>query len=192
MMPGWGPDIVIGPFSAHMLQHVAVMNVAMPLLAFSLSVRGPSHLWRSWPLATFCQLALLWGWHSPPTFALAMSKPVVMAAMHVSLALAALWFWAAIASIPATGRWRAIFALLITGKLFCLLGALLVFSPRHLFPSILAAHAGHAGPTGTMLGDQQLAGLIMLTACPLTYVLAGIVISARWFLSLERQAAADG
>lgn len=182
----------IGPLSAHMLQHVAVMNVAVPILVFGLALRGPDHLWRSWPLATSCQLFLLWGWHNPPALALAMASPAAMAAMHISLALAALWFWAAIASTPASGQWRAIFALLVTGKLFCLLGALLVFAPRHLFPSMVTAHAGHAGPSAAMLGDQQLAGLIMLTACPLTYVLAGIVISARWFLSLERRAAADG
>lgn len=182
----------IGPLSAHMLQHVAVMNVVVPLLVFGLALRGPVQLWRSWPLATLCQLCLLWGWHSPPALALAMSSPAAMAAMHVSLALAALWFWAAIASTPAAGRWRAIFALLVTGKLFCLLGALLVFSPRYLFGPVVTAHTGHAGPATTMLGDQQLAGLIMLTACPLTYVLFGIVISARWFLSLEREAAADG
>lgn len=191
MMLG-GLDVDIGPLSAHMLSHVAVMNVAVPILVFGLALRGPVRLWRTWPLATLCQLCLLWGWHSPPALALAMSSLPAMAAMHISLALSALWFWAAIASTPASGRWRAIFALLVTGKLFCLLGALLVFAPRYLFPEMAAAHAGHAGSAATTLGDQQLAGLIMLTACPLTYVLFGIVISARWFFSLEREAAADG
>jgi putative membrane protein len=44
-----------------------------------------------------------------------------------------------------------------------------------------------------MMADQQLAGLIMLTACPLTYVGASIVFVARWFanLSEERPGAAS-
>jgi len=36
-----------------------------------------------------------------------------------------------------------------------------------------------------MLADQQMAGLLMLVACPLTYVLAAIVIAARWTLRMD-------
>lgn len=183
----------LGPISVHMLQHVMVMNVAVPVLVFGLSLHGPAGLWRSWPLATACQLCLLWGWHTPPALELAMAAPPVMLAMHLSLGLAAFWFWAAIASTPPGRQWRSIFALLITGKLFCLLGALLAFAPRNIFAVLLAAHPSHgAGIGADGLGDQQLAGLIMLTACPLTYVLAGIVISASWFLALEREARPHG
>jgi putative membrane protein len=60
-------------------------------------------------------------------------------------------------------------------RLFCLLGAIFVFAPRPLF-----AHHG-----GVSLEDQQLAGLLMIVACPLTYVVAGTVIAARWVLALE-------
>jgi len=184
MLDTLGTNTAFGPLSLHMLQHVVVMNVLVPAAVFGLSLRGPRGLWKTWPLATAAQLALLWGWHAPPTLAFAMAQPLAMAAMHLSLALAAFWFWASIASAPPTGRWRAIFALIVTGKLFCLLGALLVFAPRQLFD--MGGHAHHQTAGG--LADQQLAGLIMLTACPLSYVLIGIVISARWFLSLEREA----
>jgi putative membrane protein len=184
MLETFGMDTAFGPLSLHMLQHVVVMNLIVPAAVFGLSLRGPSWLWKSWPLATACQLALLWIWHAPPALAFAMSQPAAMIAMHFSLALAALWFWMSIASAPPTGRWRAIFALIVTGKLFCLLGALLVFAPRQLFD--MAGHAHHMAADG--LADQQLAGLIMLTACPLSYVFIGIVISTRWFLSLEREA----
>jgi putative membrane protein len=38
---------------------------------------------------------------------------------------------------------------------------------------------GSAAPID--LADQQLAGLLMITACPLTYLLAAIVLIYRWF-----------
>lgn len=174
----------IGPLSVHMLQHIALMNVAVPALVFFVLSYRSVALAKTWPFATAAQLALLWGWHSPPALAAAMAAPWVMMFMHLSLVLAAAWFWLAIASMPAVARWRSIFALLITGKLFCLLGALLVFSPRVLF-------GAHHGPMAGALADQQMAGLIMLVACPLTYVLAGVWLTARWFLALEAQGRAD-
>jgi putative membrane protein len=66
-------------------------------------------------------------------------------------------------------RWHGILGLVVTGKLSCLLAALLVFSPRQLFTE---AHH-HVGS----LDDQQVAGLLMLTACPLSYVVAGAVMA---------------
>ena len=177
----------IGSLSIHMLQHLALMNVVVPALVFLVLPDRSLTQAKTWPFATAAQLALLWGWHSPPALAAAMASPWLMMAMHMSLAAAAAWFWLAIASTPATARWRAIFALLITGKLFCLLGALLVFSPRVLFGSM----DRHAHAAGGALADQQMAGLIMLVACPLTYVVAGVWIAARWFLALEAQGRAD-
>jgi putative membrane protein len=59
-----------------------------------------------------------------------------------------------------------VLALLLTGKLTCLLAVLLVFAPRALYP--------HAA-----LADQQFAGLLMLAACPLSYLGAALVITLR-------------
>lgn len=178
----------IGPLSSHMLQHIALMNLLVPAVVFLLVTYRSERLSRSWPFATAVQLALLWGWHAPTVLQAAMGSPFLMVLMHASLAASAAWFWLAIASMPAAGLWRSIFALLITGKLFCLLGALLVFSPRVLF----GAMSGHAHAMTSSLDDQQMAGLMMLIACPLTYVLAGVWITARWFLAIEAQGRADG
>lgn len=180
----------IGSLSVHMLQHLVIMNVIVPLLVFFVLPYRPVRIANSWAYATAAQLALLWGWHAPPVLDAAMASPLLMAAMHVSLAAVAGWFWLAIAAMPATARWRSIFALLITGKLFCLLGALLVFSPRLLFGSM--GHHAQVTATGGALADQQMAGLIMLIACPLTYVLAGVWITARWFLALEALGRVNG
>ncbi len=101
--------------------------------------------------------------------------------MQSSLLLAALLFWYSV--IFAEARWYSLLALLTTGKLFCLLGALLTFAPRPIYPQLreLYAQAGHF-PVETALSDQQLAGLLMLVACPLIYVLASVVLAARWLL----------
>ncbi len=42
----------------------------------------------------------------------------------------------------------------------------------------------------TDLGDQQLAGLLMITACPLSYVIAGVVLAAQTMADLARTAGA--
>jgi putative membrane protein len=36
-----------------------------------------------------------------------------------------------------------------------------------------------------MLADQRLAGLLMLAACPVSYVLSGIFIASWWLLDME-------
>lgn len=178
------PDAAFGPLSTHMLQHIVLMNLVAPLVAVSVRRRLPAGLARWWAAATLFQLVLFWAWHAPPALRVAMDSPAVMLAMHTSLAAAAFWFWAGIVAISGDSRWRALFALLVTGKLFCLLAVLFVFAPRYLYGTATAA--AEPAISGGGLADQQLAGLLMLVACPLSYVLAGIVIAARWLRDLER------
>ena len=45
-------------------------------------------------------------------------------------------------------------------------GALLIFAPRTLY---------HLA-----LDDQQLAGLLMITVCPLSYLVAAVVLAVQW------------
>ena len=82
------------------------------------------------------------------------------------------------------GRWRGLLALILTAKLFCLLGVLLVFAPRFLYPGLSLPHAaGHV--MAASLADQQLAGLLMLVVCPASYLAAGVVIAARWVFETD-------
>ena len=148
------------------------------------STAGPAST-RTLVAASVVQLVLLWGWHAPPALALTLHTPAAHAAMQISCLAAALWFWLAILADRSAMRWRALFALLITGKLFCLLGALLVFAPRLLYGDA-AAHGLHVAGHDAALADQHLAGLLMLAVCPLTYVLAGVVIAAQWLSDLAR------
>jgi putative membrane protein len=170
-----------GHLSAQMLLHVLLMNAAAPSLALALRGATVPAWMRLLAPATVVQVVALWGWHAPPGLDAALGSALLHAAMQASLFLCALWFWLAVFSAEA--RWRAILALLVTGKLFCLMGVLLVFAPRTLYPGLAS------GTHAATLADQQLAGLLMLAACPATYVVAGVVIAARWLARLDRAAA---
>lgn len=180
----------LGPLSRHMTTHILLMGAVAPALAHGLlQVRQRQALPLSFPAmllsATLAQLALLWGWHAPPALEFALGRPLLHLAMQAMLLAGALWFWLAVFAKQGSGRWQAMLALLVTGKLFCLLGVVLVFAPRALYaldPG--AAHGAAALAPGHALADQQLAGLLMLTACPLTYLVAGVAIAARWLTEL--------
>ncbi len=175
------------PLAGHMAVHILAMNVAAPLAVVAakslLPERAQRSAYRRIGTASVLQLAVLWGWHTPPALQFALASPGGSLAMQLSLLAAALWFWLCVVSAAGESPWRAVLALLITGKLFCLLGALLTFAPRLLYPGLAGGHAPAASiPIEAALADQHLAGLLMLVACPLTYVLAGIVIAAHWIL----------
>lgn len=178
------------PLADHMAIHLLSMNFASPLAVLAWQAYFPSFRTRRIPLAlaTILQIALLWGWHAPAALEAALAEPALHLTMQVSLFGSALWFWAAVFDATGAQRWRALFALLVTGKLFCLLGILMVFAPRALYALAAVGHAH--GAAGSALEDQQLAGLLMITACPLTFVLAGVAIAAHWLLELDTDPAA--
>jgi putative membrane protein len=102
--------------------------------------------------------------------------------MNASFLAAAVIFWVSILAERGANQWRSLVALLVTAKFFCLLGAILIFAPRALYAcdtSFLCSST-----PDDALADQQLAGLLMIAACPLTYVLAGIIVAARWLAEL--------
>lgn len=187
-----------GPFAAHMGLHIVLMNVVAPFLTLAALARFPDlpgrfASGRALVAASLAQLAALWAWHAPPALELALAAPSIHAAMQVSLFAAACLFWLAVLADRSAMRWRALAALLFTGKLFCLLGVLLVFAPRLIYPGLQPAHGHAAIPAGVALSDQQLAGLLMLVACPLSYLLAGVTIAARWLRAdADRAATARG
>ena len=181
--------VQLGPLSGHMVAHIASMNIVAPLAAVGISRHYAKHLPRApagtlWPV-TLGQMALLWASHSPPIHHAAQSLPLAQAALHVALLGSALAFWICI--VAASSQWQAMLALLVSGKLACLLGALLIFAPRLLFDGAASAHGTHAVPFGhATLADQHLAGLLMVAACPLSYVLTAIVLAAQTMTGLER------
>jgi putative membrane protein len=164
-----------GPLSEHMALHIASMNVAAPIAAALIAgLRAPRTMPPAflWTVASM-QILVLWFLHTPRFHAIAAQDPAASVAVHGLLACLALAFWTATLSLSANQRWHAPAALLLTGKLACLLAALLIFSPRLLYAAV--DHSSHGAHIS--LADQQLAGLLMIVACPLSYLTAAVLIT---------------
>jgi len=166
----------LGPQARHMGWHILAMNFVAPLVAAIVAARRqiqdtrPLGLW----ISTVIQIAAIWIVHAPSVQTFAIAVPAAQLAIHAALLAAAFWFWLHLLCLPGARRWHGLLALLLTGKLVCLLAVLLVFAPRSLYGT---GH-GHAASLPS-LDDQHLAGLLMIVACPLSYLTAGIVIAVR-------------
>lgn len=163
-----------GPLSQHMMVHILSMNVAAPVIAALIASFGkpraitPTLLW----CAAAIQMLVLWFLHTPRFHAAAAHGMALNISVHAILAGLALIFWIALLRLQARERWHAPAALLVSGKLACLLAAFLIFSPRLLYFTDSHAHGAHIS-----LADQQLAGLLMIVACPLSYLIAAVLIT---------------
>jgi putative membrane protein len=183
---------VVGPlheashasFSAHMLQHEALMLLAAPLLVAGrplaiavwalpragrmasqrfFSLRWWSVVWNviTRPAgATLLQLAVLWFWHAPRLFDAAAGNAAIHACQHASFLAAALCFW--FATLRGEGRgvesMRAIAWLFLTSIATGALGALLTFAPNVWYAGYSNSHSALVS---SPLEDQQLGGLLM-------------------------------
>ncbi len=190
-------------FSAHMVQHESMMIVAAPLLVagrplgiwiWALPRRARSGLgralrsraWRAFwrsivsPVpAWILHAAALWAWHVPPLFEAALADPFVHTLQHASFLITALLFWWSIVGDGATRRrsGHAMLSLFTTMAHTGALGALITLAPGLWYPSYVEpASALGIDP----LHDQQLGGLIMWVPAALAYLLAALVIAARW------------
>lgn len=160
-----------------MLVHVVTMTVVAPVAVYGLTVRGgaashymsPTKLW----IAAALQALLFLFWHTPYGMMTGMHSGSGELLLQGSLLLSACLFWWTLLRLRPDQVWHAIVALLVTGKLFCLVALLLTFAPRALYPAMPLEH-------------QQLAGLIMITICPLCYVTCAIWLCWRWLRRLER------
>ncbi len=172
------PLVDMGPVSFRMMQHLALMNVAAPLLGACLAARlkmpcGPRWVW----LAALAQMVLLWAWHVPSVQQATTLPGFETPLMVFLLTAAALAFWTLLLHPSTADGWAAPVVLALTGKLSCLLGALLIFAPRDLYQ--LRGAVSLCAPGASSLEDQHLAGLLMVTACPLSYLVAGVALIAR-------------
>jgi putative membrane protein len=78
----------------------------------------------------------------------------------------------------------AVFYLFATAMHSGALGALLTFAPSPWYP----AYEGATAAWGlTPLEDQQLAGLIMWIPAGLSYLVAGLALTAAWLREAERR-----
>lgn len=161
--------VSVALFSARVVHHVLLVAVAAPLLAAALPRA------RAMPtgLAFLISTAVLWGWHQPAAYDLALADMAVYWAMQLSLLGSAVWFWRAV--LGSRGGIAAVLWSLAGLMQMGALGALLTFAPEPLY----AAHALAPLDWGlTPLADQQLGGLIMWVPAMLPY-LAMIALAGR-------------
>jgi cytochrome c oxidase assembly factor CtaG len=190
-------------FSAHMVEHEAMMLVSAPLIVLgrplgvmlwalphqlrlrigrALRSRIWTACWRrlASPMWAWSLHALaLWAWHAPYLFEAAVAHPFVHTLQHSSFLLTALLFWRGIFGEGATRRasGHAMLSLFTTMVHTGALGALIALAPGIWYPSYIE-------PTSALgvdpLHDQQLGGLIMWIPGALAYLIGALVVAARW------------
>lgn len=194
--------------SAHMGQHMLLLALAPPLLlagrpmaalAAALPPRWSKALHRllhplqapfgrTLALATFANVAVMWGWHAPGALALVMRSEPAHWLMHGSFLLAGLWLWTLLwqrIRDDAAGALSGAIAIVVVMMQMGFLGALLVFSQRILYP-VYADRAAELGMTA--FDDQQLAGLVMWVPSALPYLVGAVWLLAREFRRMDGRA----
>jgi putative membrane protein len=198
--------------SAHMVQHVLLVLVAAPLLAFSAPsttlLRGtPSgfrrflgrwrgrlgltwtNLWglRHPTIVWLLHVGTLWFWHAAVPYDAALKSEVLHAVEHTSFVVTGLLFWRVVVG----GRWA--------GRVSQGLGLMLVFGMalQSVFLSVLLTFAGtpwYSGYATTTrawhlepLADQQLAGVIMWVPAGMIYLGAALALLVAWIQTADRE-----
>ena len=191
-----------------MAQHEILMVVAAPLLVLGRPLvpflwglpegmrrdvgrwsksPGVQRPWRflSIPLIAWASHAIvLWGWHIPALFQATLTSNLVHSLQHISFLGSALLFWWALVRgrDSRLGYGAAILYVFTTAVHTSILGALLTFSTILWYP----AYVGRTAAWGlSPLEDQQIGGLIMWVPAGITFILAGLYLTAMWIRESE-------
>jgi len=156
-------------FSVRVLHHVLLIAAVAPLLALAFPRRRASA-----PIVMLvaAHAVILWLWHAPGAYARGLASVPAYWLMQTSLLGSAWLLWRAILAPAQSGP--ALVALVATIGQMGLLGALVVFAPRPLYPLHFASTAAWGLAP---LTDQQLGGLLMWVPAMLPYLGAGVWIA---------------
>lgn len=169
--------------AAHMTQHMLMMVVIAPLWVFArpLPQWGSLHPQRvklvfapllkcaRYPmLAASIHGMVIWIWHTPELYVLALEHPWWHILEHLCFLLTAGVFWWSVLRSQQRTAPQALLALLFTLMHTGFLGALLTFAPEPMY-----------GET-RVLANQQLAGLLMWVLGGVPYLSAAIWVGWRW------------
>lgn len=197
-------------FSAHMAQHLLLIEVVPPLLLLGLPPGAVARL-LAWPPADRLERTLgrpapawllgtgvLWAWHAPALYNAALASEGIHVVQHLSFLVAATVFWWPVLA-PLSARrlpaWAAVGYLFAGAFANSVLGIVLTFSPPGLYPAYLRP----ADPLGilpllrdgwglTPAADQRLGGGLMWMIGGLVYLLAIALVVARWYSAADEAA----
>ncbi len=189
--------------SAHMVQHVLLTMVAVPLIVLGAPVRTMSRAlpragrrrlgrWRAGRIARSASDAIadpvltagvfvvvLWVWHARGPYQAALESDLLHGIEHATFFLAALASWAAILPVRRRRGRSGIGVLVLFGlSVQCgLLGALLTFATEPWYPAYESTTAAWGL---SPLADQQLSGVIMWVPAGGIYLVAALLLLRAW------------
>ena len=203
--------------SAHMVQHVALILVAAPLLAFA--APGAAVL-RGTPLVArravgagrrqtgltyqrlrvlrhpatvwLLHVATIWLWHAAVLYDAAVRVSALHALEHTMFLVTGILFWRVVLGSRVVDRlsYGGGIALVFTMALQSVfLSVLLTFAERPWY----SVYQGTTAVWGLdQLADQQLAGVIMWVPAGAVYAVTGLVLLVAWVRSSDEDRAAEG
>ncbi len=202
-------------FSAHMAQHLMLLEAAAPLLILgkpetallwalplgvrhrlgkgwkrARAVRSMWHIIGNPAAAAIIYVCVLWTWHAPALYQAALTSPALHLFEHACfLAIALLLWWTIVphGRHPSMRYGIGILAVFVTGTFTGLLGALMNFSRTPWYPAYVP---GEAAWGLTPLSDQQLAGLVMWIPTSAVHMATALVLFALWIRAAEHRAEA--
>lgn len=196
-------------FSAHMVQHILLIQIIPPLLLLSLPEK-PLRRFLSWKpaggLASFLGIPFvawiigigtMWIWHLPTLYNATLLDHNVHIAQHLTFLVAATILWWPVLSPVAERRSSNLFTMLYlfsAAIASSLLGVILTFAPEVLYPGYLSPvdSFGVLGLLRNDIGispqlDQQLGGLIMWALGGVSYLAGVFIVLGRWYNETNRE-----
>jgi cytochrome c oxidase assembly factor CtaG len=188
-------------FFMHMIQHILLLDLVPILAIVGLTkvllrplTRAVRDLERNaGPLAhpafaVALYVGVIWAWHVPAAYDLAVRHSTVHVLEHLSFLVAGtLYWWHLLSPIRARLRLDGLgpVAYMLTSKLFVgALGMFLAFAPTALYPY----YAHHARVWGiSAIDDQSIAGLIMALEQSIVMGIALVVLFVRALAESERE-----
>lgn len=196
-------------FSVHMVQHLLLEIVAVPLIILGIPPKVAAYFLRWRPLreianvlripviAWLIGIGTLWVWHWPILYNMALENRTIHLLEHACFIISATIFWAALLDPVEKYRLKMIpaFVYLFTAALInTLLAILLTFAPAGLYPYYLNPRdpLGALNLIRNQWGidpqmDQEMGGAVMWVLGGIVFTLVLIVILARWYQSPEEE-----
>jgi putative membrane protein len=188
-------------FLMHMVQHMLLLDI-VPILAIvgftKVILRPVTHAvtelerragaFASPAFAVVLYIAVIWVWHVPAAYDVALRHPAVHLLEHATFLLAgSLYWWHLLSPIRARRRLGGMGPVIYMGSTKLFVGALgmgLAFAPSALYPY----YEHHARVWGISAhDDQSIAGLIMAVEQSLVMGVALVVLFVRALAESERE-----